>query len=455
MTTQTPTESPLQDKSLAIYVHWPFCRKKCPYCDFNSHVRDGVDHAAWRVALLRELRYWRERVDGHTVTSIFFGGGTPSLMQPETVAAIIAEVKALWPSTPSPLAGEGWDGGEVTHGAKAATPPPPNLPPQGGEEVYEIEITLEANPTSVEAANFSALAQAGVNRVSLGLQSLRAEALRFLGREHSAREALDAVALAANTFPRYSFDLIYALPGQTLTGWEAELREALQYARGHLSLYQLTIEPNTAFHHQYHVQHAFALPVDDLAADLYAITQRIMGEHGMPAYETSNHAAPGQESRHNLSYWRSQAYLGIGPGAHGRVDFPSSWKGEAGRGTSAAQRASFVPASPPPNLPLPGGGKRHATSTLKSPERWLEQVQKLGHGIEQDLPLTDRERLEERVLMGLRLPHEGISDVPPEILQKAKPLIAEGLLVYERERLRPTPSGMLVLNAITASLLTS
>ncbi len=375
-----------QDKPLAIYVHWPFCKKKCPYCDFNSHVRDDVDHEAWREALLKELRYWRARVDGHTVTSIFFGGGTPSLMQPATAKAIIDEVNALWPTAP------------------------------------DIEITLEANPTSVEAANFAVLAQAGVNRVSLGVQSLKQESLAFLGREHSANEALEAVALAAKIFPRYSFDLIYALPGHTLAAWEAELREALTHARGHLSLYQLTIEPNTAFHHQYHVQHAFALPVEDLAADLYALTQRVMEEHGMPAYETSNHASPSQASRHNLSYWRSEAYLGIGPGAHGRVDI-----GEA----------------------------RHATNTLKSPERWLEQVQKLGHGIESDLALIDRERLEERVLMGLRLPHGGITNVPAEILQKATPLIAEGLLTYSNERLAPTLKGMLVLNALTASLLTS
>lgn len=381
MTTQTSTERPL-----AVYVHWPFCKKKCPYCDFNSHVRDAVDHAAWAAALLKELRYWHARVEGHTVTSIFFGGGTPSLMQPATAKAIIDEVKALWPTAP------------------------------------DIEITLEANPTSVEAANFTRLRDAGVNRVSLGVQSLRPASLQFLGREHSADEALAAVALAAKTFPRYSFDLIYALPGQTLAAWEAELREALTHARGHLSLYQLTIEPNTAFHHQYHVQHAFALPVEDLAADLYALTQRIMEEHGMPAYETSNHAATGQASRHNLSYWRSEAYLGIGPGAHGRVDI---------------------------------AGARHATNTLKSPERWLEQVQKIGHGIESDLALTDRERLEERVLMGLRLPHEGIGDIPPELLKKAQPLMAAGLLIYDNARLRPTASGMLVLNAITASLLSS
>lgn len=369
-------------------MHWPFCKKKCPYCDFNSHVRDAVDHAAWRDALLRELHHWRGRVEGHTVTSIFFGGGTPSLMQPETAKAIIDEVKALWPTT------------------------------------NDIEITLEANPTSVEAANFAVLADAGVNRVSLGVQSLKPESLKFLGREHSVEEAMNAVKLAADIFPRYSFDLIYALPGQTVNAWEEELKRALDHARGHLSLYQLTIEPNTAFHHQYHMQHAFKLPQEELAAELYDRTQEIMEDFDMPAYEISNHARTGQESRHNLSYWRSEAYLGIGPGAHGRVDL---------------------------------GGERHATNTLKSPERWLQNVQERGDGLEADLALTNRERLEEKILMGLRLPLEGIAldALPPEIMRKAQPLVTEELLDDSDERLRPTAKGMLVLNAITASLLSS
>lgn len=377
-----------QYKPLAIYVHWPFCKKKCPYCDFNSHVRDGVDHTAWRDALLRELHHWRGRVEGHTVTSIFFGGGTPSLMQPETAKAIIDEVKALWPTTDS------------------------------------IEITLEANPTSVEAANFAVLADAGVNRVSLGVQSLNPESLKFLGREHSVDEAMKAVKLAADIFPRYSFDLIYALPGQTVPMWEDELKQALDHARGHLSLYQLTIEPNTAFHHQYHVQHAFKLPQEELAAELYDRTQAIMEGYDMPAYEISNHARAGQESRHNLSYWRSEAYLGIGPGAHGRVDL---------------------------------GSARHATNTLKSPERWLASLQEKGEGLEADTPLTADERLEEKILMGLRLPLEGIAldNLPPEMMRRAQTLVAEGLLDDHDERLRPTHKGMLVLNAITASLLST
>ncbi|PZP86372.1 MAG: coproporphyrinogen III oxidase [Azospirillum brasilense] len=381
-------------KPLALYVHWPFCRKKCPYCDFNSHVRDGVDHAAWRDALLREMGCWHARMagSGHQLSSIFFGGGTPSLMQPETVAAIIEKARTLWPASP------------------------------------DIEITLEANPTSVEAANFAALAQAGVNRVSLGVQSLRAESLAFLGREHSAHEALDAVALAAKHFPRYSFDLIYALPGQSEQAWEAELREALQHARGHLSLYQLTIEPNTAFHHQYHVQKAFALPADDNAAALYARTQAVMQEAGMPAYEVSNHAAAGQESRHNLSYWRSECYLGIGPGAHGRVDL---------------------------------GAQRYATHTLKSPERWLESVQRMGHGLEEETLLSAEERSEEYVLMGLRLPREGIDlnrvDATTRAsMQQALPMLQqEGLVQCSNSLLQVTPKGVPVLNAVIGSLLRS
>lgn len=379
-----------QHKPLAVYVHWPFCKKKCPYCDFNSHVRDGVDHAAWKNALLRELRYWHARCPDHTVSSIFFGGGTPSLMEPETAAAIIAEVKALWPTAP------------------------------------DLEITLEANPTSVEAEKFAVLAQAGVNRLSLGVQSLKAEALSFLGREHSVQEARDAMALAAQHFARYSFDLIYALPGQSLKDWEAELREAIALSRGHLSLYQLTIEPGTAFHHAYHVAKKFALPEDDLAADLYALTQRITEEAGMPAYEISNHAAPGHESRHNLAYWRSWAYLGIGPGAHGRVDL---------------------------------GDARHATRNIKSPERWLELTQRQGHGLEEETALTAQEAMEERVLMGLRLCREGVDlDALPAaqgdaLRTRAAPYVAQQLLRFEGAHLCVTASGRAVLNALTAALL--
>jgi putative oxygen-independent coproporphyrinogen III oxidase len=387
--------------SAALYIHWPFCRKKCPYCDFNSHVREGIDHDAWREALLREMAYWHARAPDKTITSIFFGGGTPSLMEPATVAALIEAASRLW-------------------GLDAA-----------------CEITLEANPTSVEAAKFAALKAAGVNRVSLGVQSLNPESLKFLGREHSASEALEAAALAAKTFDRYSFDLIYALPNQSLAAWEKELTEALGFARGHLSLYQLTIEENTAFHHAYHVGKSFQLPEDSLAAELYSITQSIMESAGLPAYEISNHASAGQESRHNLSYWRSDSYFGIGPGAHGRVDVT---------------------------------GHRLATRTKKSPENWLHAVEHFGHGVEEELTLTTAERAEESILMGLRL-HEGVNltardtDVAHYLTTlwadgRVERLVAQGLLQSTRHPspatrhiLRATPRGMLVLNRVIEELL--
>lgn len=371
---------------LAIYIHWPFCKKKCPYCDFNSHVRDTVDHDLWRQALLTELRNWAPGTKDHTVTSIFFGGGTPSLMQPATAEALIGEVHKQWKVAP------------------------------------DVEITLEANPTSVEAARFADLKKAGVNRVSLGVQSLKPDSLKFLGREHSASEALEAVDLAKKIFPRYSFDLIYALPQQTSQQWEEELRSALTYADGHLSLYQLTIEENTAFHHAYHVARDFSLPGEEAAAELYSLTQDILEDANMPAYEVSNHAKAGHESRHNLSYWRSHAYLGIGPGAHGRVDVD---------------------------------GDRVATRTLKSPERWLQQTLQQNHGLEECASLTDGERLEEKIIMGLRL-SEGFTLTAHEekmLRNNTAELIPQGLLEMNGDRLRATARGRLLLNALTAALL--
>ncbi|MFZ4125476.1 MAG: radical SAM family heme chaperone HemW [Rickettsiales bacterium] len=373
-----------KDSPLAIYVHWPFCKKKCPYCDFNSHVRDNVDHAAWHSALLKELEYWRAQTADHRVVSIFFGGGTPSLMEPSTIEAIINAVR------------DGWACDE------------------------DIEITMEANPTSVEAAKFRDVAAAGVNRLSLGVQSLKAESLAFLGREHSADEALKALEFAAQYFPRYSFDMIYALPHQTLAAWESELREALTYARGHLSLYQLTIEENTAFHHAYHVKKEFALPPEPIAAEMYETTQTIMNAAGLPAYEISNHAAAGHASRHNLAYWRAEAYLGIGPGAHGRVDIADH---------------------------------RIATRNLKSPERWLEVTTNNGNGVEEALTLTAQERTEEQVLMGLRLIEEGI-DATLVSAAKTAPLIAQQLLQQNGDTIRVTPKGTLLLNSIIEKLLT-
>lgn len=375
-------------KPLALYIHWPFCKAKCPYCDFNSHVREGVEHDAWREALLAELETMAHKIaPNHQLTSIFFGGGTPSLMEPETVVALIERAKQLFPPHP------------------------------------DLEVTLEANPTSVEAEKFEAFRAAGVNRVSLGVQSLRSESLKFLGREHSTGEALEAVKLAADIFPRYSFDMIYALPNQTVAEWEAELLEALPYMRGHASLYQLTIEPNTAFHHAYHVKKSFEIPYDEAAVKLYEATNRIMAKHGLDAYEVSNYAALGQESRHNLSYWRGESYLGIGPGAHGRIDAID--------------------------------GQRYATNMIKSPERWLSAVQESGQGIKESIALNEQERAEERLLMGLRL-KEGVELTGSLVAiiddKKQSMLINEGYLEAKAGQLIATERGRLVLNTLIGIL---
>src|SRR5579863_145353 len=270
------------ESELALYIHWPFCTSKCPYCDFNSHVRERIDEARWRNALLRELDRAAETLAGRRVASVFFGGGTPSLMAPQTAAALIERIATHW----------GLDD--------------------------RTEITLEANPTSVEASRFAELRAAGVNRVSLGVQALDDGALKFLGRGHNAGEARGAVALAARLFPRFSFDLIYARPGQTLAAWRDELSAALAMAGNHLSLYQLTIEAGTAFATAY-ARGDFRLPDEETQAALYEVTQEALAAAGLPAYEISNHARPGEECRHNLVYWRYQDYLGIGPGAHGRL----------------------------------------------------------------------------------------------------------------------------------------
>jgi oxygen-independent coproporphyrinogen-3 oxidase len=313
----------------ALYIHWPFCAKKCPYCDFNSHVREGVDVAAWQAALLADMRAEAAIASGERLTSIFFGGGTPSLMPPALVAALLAEADALWCFAP------------------------------------DIEITLEANPSSVEAANFAGLAAAGVNRVSLGVQSLDDAELRFLGRLHGADEALAALATAQAHFARVSFDLIYALPGHTPDLWHDRLTRALGFGTGHLSLYQLTIEPGTRFASD--VRRGRLTPLDDdAAAELFDITQALTGAAGLPAYETSNHARPGEQSRHNLAYWRYQDYAGIGPGAHGR--------------------RSGV-----------------ATVRHKKPENFLKAVASQGNGIVEARALTVPEQATEALLMGLRL----------------------------------------------------
>lgn len=313
----------------ALYIHWPFCLAKCPYCDFNSHVRESVDYAQWRDGLLADMRQEHAAAGGEPLDSIFFGGGTPSLMPPALVGRLLDEAKGLW----------GFSQG--------------------------IEITLEGNPSSVEAANYAALATAGVNRVSLGLQALDDETLRFLGRLHDANEGIKALEIAQRHFARVSFDLIYARPRQKPGQWQAELARALSFGTGHLSLYQLTIEPGTRFATMVR-QHAFEPLDEDACADMFAMTREMTADAGLPAYEISNHARGGEESRHNLTYWRYQDYCGIGPGAHGRR-----------------------------------GGV--ATARHRKPENWLAAVAEQGHGIGEERTLDCSEQASEAMLMGLRL----------------------------------------------------
>lgn len=372
----------------ALYIHWPFCAKKCPYCDFNSHVRDGVDVAAWQAALIADMRAEAVFVGGETLTSIFFGGGTPSLMPPALVAALLAEAERLW----------GFDGA--------------------------IEITLEANPSSVEAASFAGLATAGVNRVSLGVQSMDDAELRFLGRLHGADEALRAIATAQAHFARVSFDLIYALPGHTPELWEERLTRALGFGTGHLSLYQLTIEPGTRFASD--VRRGRLTPLgDDEAAELFDLTQALTQAAGLPAYETSNHARPGEESRHNLVYWRYQDYAGIGPGAHGRR-----------------------------------GGV--ATVRHKKPENYLAAVERQGDGIAEARTLAITEQAAEALLMGLRLT-EGVDlaglsarfGLPRAELIDEAPLAhlrGLGMMWARGDRIGVEPPGRGVLDALLAEV---
>ncbi len=377
----------------AVYVHWPFCLSKCPYCDFNSHVRDSVDHQAWRKALLAEIDHYASRTPGRIVTSIFFGGGTPSLMEPATVAAVIDRIALRWPI---------------------------------GEDV---EITLEANPGSVEAARFAALAMAGVNRASLGVQALDDGALAFLGRRHSAAEALAALQIAKAHFPRVSFDLIYARPEQTIAQWRAELARAVAEGTGHLSVYQLTIEEGTKFA-TLAARGELALPDEDTQAALYETTQDILSVAGLPAYEISNHAQPGAECRHNLTYWRYGDYVGVGPGAHGRLTID---------------------------------GRKLATRAHRAPEIWLDRVVAQGHGAHPDVAVSPDERRDELLMMGLRL-GEGVSrarlraelgaDIHALFSPAAlKRLIDGGFVTVDRDVLRATPAGLQRLNAVTAALL--
>ncbi len=378
------------DPGFGVYVHWPFCAAKCPYCDFNSHVRhQPVDQPRFVSAFLTEMAEARRLSGPRTVTSIFMGGGTPSLMDPETVEAVLAGIAKFW---------------HVPDG---------------------IEITMEANPSSVEATRFRGYRAAGVNRVSLGVQALNDRDLKFLGRLHNVEDALKAIGLAREIFPRMSFDLIYARPNQTVEEWEQELKQAVSYAVDHLSLYQLTIEEGTPFY-GLHKAGKLIVPDGEQSAVLYEATQEITEGFGMPAYEVSNHAAPGAESRHNLTYWRYGDYAGIGPGAHGRLSM---------------------------------GRNKIATATERKPEEWLKLVEEHGHGMIDQEVLGFDEQADELLLMGLRL-KEGIDLVRWQSLSGREPdpdreqfLIEHGFIErLGNSRLRCTPAGMLILDAVVADL---
>ena len=380
----------LNADGFGLYVHWPFCQAKCPYCDFNSHVAATIDQTRWLDAYLSEIKRVSSEVSDRVLTSIFFGGGTPSLMPPDTVGRVIEAARAAWP------------------------------------RANDLEITLEANPTSAEAGRFRGFRDAGVNRVSVGLQSLRDEDLKRLGRLHSAAEGRSAFLLAREVFPRVSFDLIYARQFQTLAGWRAELTEALTLAADHLSLYQLTIEPGTAFGDRFARGRLSGLIDDDLGAEMYDLTQELCMANGLPAYEVSNHASDMAQSRHNLIYWRGGDYAGIGPGAHGRLTL---------------------------------GGIRHATETELSPIGWLDRLTRDGTGESQRSVLSLREQAEEYAMMALRLT-EGLdrqrfsrmngSDFKADTLLHLEEL---GMIAVTPTRIRATVEGRRLLNAVLRGLL--
>ncbi len=373
-----------------LYIHWPFCAAKCPYCDFNSHVAAAIDHIRWRQAYLAEIDRVGAQVPGRVLNSVFFGGGTPSLMAPETVAALIDRIRATWPCA------------------------------------NDLEITLEANPTSVDAGRFRAFAEAGVTRLSMGMQAMDDESLARLGRMHTAAEGRAAFDIARAHFARVSFDLIYARQGQSLAQWGRELREALAMAVDHFSLYQLTIEEDTAFGRLFSAGKLRDLPGDDLAADMYLATQDICEAAGLPAYEVSNHARPGAECRHNLVYWRYGDYAGIGPGAHGRLTL---------------------------------GGRRHATEAPKAPGEWLDLVERKGAGTAAPEPLGREEEATEFLLFGLRLA-EGIDPARYAALagralpaQALADLQSYGMIAQDGPRIRATREGRAVLNAVIRALM--
>src|SRR5471032_251601 len=376
--------------SSGVYVHWPFCAAKCPYCDFNSHVRTAIDEDGWVDGIVSELEWVAEhQTDRLVVESIFFGGGTPSLMRGKSAGRILEKIAALWPMANDP------------------------------------EITLEANPASAEAARFSDYRAAGINRVSLGVQALNDADLKRLGRLHDVAEARAALKMAMGVFDRVSLDLIYARPDQTDAGWREELKQALALGTGHLSLYQLTIEPETPYA-LLHKKGSLQIPDEDIAAGLYETTQELTQAAGLPAYEISNHARPGQESRHNLIYWRYGDYAGVGPGAHGRVDL---------------------------------GGHRTATAAIKLPERWRDTVAKSGQGFVEQVAISNEEAAREHLLMNLRLT-EGLDLAAYEQRWGARPdaakiaaLTRQGFLTMNGDVLTATPSGRLLLNRVIEELL--
>ncbi len=392
-----PASEGSYNEGFGLYVHWPFCISKCPYCDFNSHVAQSIDQAAWKDGLLTELAHFAARTRGRVLTSIFFGGGTPSLMDPATTAAIIDAARRAWPTA------------------------------------NDLEITLEANPGTVDAGRFAAIHAAGVNRLSMGVQALNDADLRFLGRRHGVEEARRAWRTAAKIFPRVSFDLIYARPQQTPAAWRAELGEALRevadHGITHLSLYQLTMEPGTAMHDS-HARGEFALPNEDDAATMFEETQALCAQAGFPAYEISNHAADGAACRHNLTYWRGGDYAGVGPGAHGRLRI---------------------------------GADAVATRQVKAPALWLKRVQAEGHGTQEESPITPDDRARELLMMGLRIV-EGVDKARfarltgrrlEEIVNPGAVgrLMQGGFLVDAPDILRATPAGRMALDAVLRELL--
>jgi oxygen-independent coproporphyrinogen-3 oxidase len=378
-----------QNGGFGLYIHWPFCAAKCPYCDFNSHVSRQIDHARWTRAYLSEIDRVGAQTQGRVLNTVFFGGGTPSLMAPDTVSAILDRIRATWPMANDP------------------------------------EITLEANPGSVDAGNFKAYAQAGVSRISMGIQALNDTDLRRLGRIHSVSEARAAFDVARNQFDRVSFDLIYARQNQSLSAWEKELREALAMSVDHLSLYQLTIEDGTAFGDRHRSGGLRGLPNDDLSADMYQLTQDVCGEHGMLAYEVSNHAQLGSESRHNLIYWHYGDYAGIGPGAHGRITL---------------------------------GGTRHATVGWSMPDKWLTAAES-GDGTKEFERLPALEQAQEYLILGLRI-SEGIDIERMRRLgslyledSKIRDLVDLDMITVTGNTLKATDKGRLVLNAVIKELM--